>query len=228
MKQTYLKKTATLAGLMGFLLMAAGCTSPEGLFGAIDETASPEKAKLEKKISVSELTSTVIVEFESGRSGLADIEKGKLLGFIEAQRLNFGEAVEVELPTFEGSNGLNEQRFVQVAEFLQDRGFNVAPRVTRENAPDSLRVYFVQYVATVDPNCRKGWYKPEGIGYENLPLPYMGCANADALAGMVANPKDLVAPANSDAMIGERAARPVEVYRKGAGSSAAPAAGGGQ
>ncbi|MEX0582895.1 MAG: CpaD family pilus assembly lipoprotein, partial [Sneathiella sp.] len=143
MKQTYLKKPATLGGLMGLLLMVAGCTSPEGLFGAIDETASPEKAKLEKKITVSELTSTVVVAFDSGRPGLADMEKGKLLGFIEAQRLNFGEAVEVELPNFEGNNGLNELRFAQVAEFLQDRGFAVTPRITRENAPDSLRVYFV-------------------------------------------------------------------------------------
>ncbi len=220
MQQNLFKKTMTQAGLMGMLLLIASCTSPEGLFGAYENTATPEKAKLEKKITVSELTPTLIVDFEAGRGRLADMEKGKLLGFIEAQNIEFGETVEVELPNIRGSSGLNEQRFAEVATFLQDRGFSVAPRATKENAADSLRVYFVKYVATVDPNCEKGWHKPKGLGYENLPLPYMGCANADALAGMIANPRDLVDPANESSAIGERAAKAVEQYRAGAASSA--------
>ena len=221
MKQNLFKKSATLAGLMGMLMLAASCTSPEGLFGGHDNTATPEKAKLEKKITVSELTPTIIVDFESGRGSLADMEKGKLLGFIEAQDIEFGETVEVEFPKSQGSSGLSEQRFAEVATFLQDQGFSVEPRATKENAANSLRVYFVKYVATVDPNCQKGWYKPEGLAYENLPLPYMGCANADALAGMIANPRDLVDPANESSAIGERAAKAVEQYRAGAAGSAA-------
>ena len=219
MQQKLFKKSAMLAGLAGMLLITASCTSPEGLVGAYDETATPEKAKLEKKITVSELTPTIIVDFEIGRARLEDIEKGKLLGFVEAQDIQFGETVEVELPYYEGNRGLNEQRFVEVAEFLQDRGFSVTPRVTKESAPDSLRVYFVKYVATVDPNCEKGWYKPKGLGYENLPLPYMGCANADALAGMIANPRDLVDPANESPAMGERAAKAIEKYRSGGATS---------
>jgi pilus assembly protein CpaD len=212
------KKSATLASLIGVLLFTASCMSPEALVGQYDETATPEKAKLEKKITVSTLTPTMIVDFEAGRGRLADMEKGKLLGFIEAQGIQFGETVEVELPYFQGNNGLNEQRFAEVAEFLQLQGFSVTPRFTRENAPDSLRVYFVKYVATVDPNCEKGWYKPKGLGYENLPLPYMGCANADALAGMVANPRDLVDPSHESPAMGERAAKAVEKYRGTASS----------
>ncbi|MZR31907.1 CpaD family pilus assembly lipoprotein [Sneathiella litorea] len=220
MQQKLVRKSKMLVGLAGLLLLTASCTSPEGLVGANGETASPEKAKLEKKITVSELTPTIIVGFEAGRSGLADIEKGKLLGFIDAQQIEFGETVEVELPSFEGNSGLNEQRFAEVAHFLQVQGFSVAPRATRENAANSLRVYFVKYVATVDPNCQKGWYKPKGLGHENLPLPYMGCANAEALAGMIANPKDLVNPATNDSAIGERAAKAIEQYRKGSAGSA--------
>ncbi|MBO0333662.1 hypothetical protein J0X12_08560 [Sneathiella sp. CAU 1612] len=220
MQQNLFKKSATLASLVGMLLLTASCTSPEGLMGAYDRTATPEKATLDKKISVSELTPTIIVDFEAGRARLPDMEKGKLLGFIEAQEIEFGETVEVEFPSIQGNSGLSEQRFAEVAEFLQDRGFSVAPRATKESGTDSLRVYFVKYIATVDPNCQKGWYKPKGIGYENLPLPYMGCANADALAGMIANPRDLVDPANESAAIGERAAKAIENYRAGAASSA--------
>ena len=225
MTQKIVKKSATLAGVIGMLALATACTSPGGFFGAYDDTATPEKAKLEKKIMVSELTPTIVIGFEIGRSRLKDMEKGKLLGFIEAQEINFGETVEVEFPNFQGSKGLNEQRFAQVADFLQNRGFSVAPRVTAENASNSVRVYFVKYVATVDPGCKKGWYKPKGMEYENLPLPNMGCANADALAGMVANPRDLIDPANADPSIGERAAKAVEKYRASSGSSSSAASG---
>ncbi len=224
MQQKLFMKSATLAGLMGMLLLTASCTSPEALFGQLDDTASPEKAKLEKKIMVSELTPTIAVGFESGRSGLADIEKGRLLGFIDAQEIEFGETVEVEFPNIQGAGGLGEQRFAEVAAFLQDRGFSVAPRLTAESTADSLRVFFVKYVATVDPNCEKGWYKPKGLGYENLPLPYMGCANANALANMVANPRDLVDPSSEDNALGERAAKAVQKYRGGSSGGAAAAA----
>ena len=222
MRENLLKKSITLAGLVGFVILTAACTSPEGLFGAHDITATPEKAKDEKKITVTQLTPTIVVGFPGGRANLSDMEKGRLLGFIDAQDIQFGESVEVEFPNH-GGIGLNEQRFAEVAAFLQDRGFEVAPRVSAESEPNALRVYFVKYVATVDPSCQKGWYKPDGLGYENLPLPYMGCANAEALADMVANPRDLVDPSAADRALGERAAKAVEKYRSGSGGGAAAA-----
>ncbi|PHQ69608.1 MAG: hypothetical protein COB93_07605 [Sneathiella sp.] len=219
MKRTILKKKLPQAGLMMLLLATASCGPAEFILGDYENTANPENATLEKKITVSELTPTVIVDFGPGRAGLSDLEKGRLLGFIDAQDIGFGEPVEVELPTFQGSDGLNERRFGDVAEFLQERGFEVSPRTTRESGANSLRVYFVKYVATVDPSCEKGWHKPRALDYQNLPLPYMGCANASALAGMLANPKDLIDPASEDPAMGERAAKAVEKYRASTGSS---------
>lgn|SRR5690606_6367557 len=222
MQVNLLKKSASLAGLAGLLMLTAACTSPAGLMGAYDVTATPANATIEKKITVSTLNPTIIVGFPAAQSGLSDMEKGRLLGFVDAQGINFGEPVDVEFPR-DGGGGLNEQRFAAVASFLQDRGFKVSPRVSTESMPNALRVTFVKYVATVDPVCQKGWHKPEGLGYENLPLPYMGCANAEALAGMVANPRDLVDPSDADMTLGERAARAVEKYRGSSSGGAAAA-----
>ena len=221
MKPTIFMKKLPHASVFAMVLAITSCGPAEYIVGGYKNIANPENAKLEKKITVSELTPTVIVDFGAGRAGLSDLEKGKLLGFIEAQKIGFGEPVEVELPTFQGNGGLNEKRFGEVAEFLQDRGFEVSPRATRENGANSLRVYFVKYVATVDPSCEKGWHKPRALDYQNLPLPYMGCANASALAGMIANPKDLVDPSTEDPSIGERAAKAVEKYRGGVASGGA-------
>ncbi|MEH6546574.1 MAG: CpaD family pilus assembly lipoprotein [Sneathiella sp.] len=208
-------KRLNLISLVALSALSVAC-SPVAFDPSFNETASTQNANLAKNISVDKLTPTVIVEFEPGRAGMSDLSKGKILGFLEAQGIGFGADLEVELPTFVGNSGLNEQRFGEVSEFLQDRGFKISPVVTKENSRDSLRVYSTKYVATVDPDCENGWYRPKGLGFENLPLPNMGCSTANALAGMVDNPKDLIDPNNSSPAIGERAAKAVETYRTGA------------
>lgn len=222
MQRIFFKRTVSWAGLLTIGAALAACAPVSFDEGGFQETATTQNAQLEKSIQVNKVTPTVVVDFDPGRSGLDDLDKGRLLGFIEAQNIGFGEKVEVELPPFEGADGINERRFGELAGFLQDRGFEVTPKITNELGTNSLRVYFVKYVATVDPVCEKGWYKPRGLGYENLPLPFLGCATASAFAGMVADPKDLVDPSHGSAADGERAAKAVEQYRAGsAGASGA-------
>ncbi len=228
MQNRIFMKSVPIASLTVMLFALAACAPFSFEAGGFDETATPQKASLDKKIIVEKVSPTVIVEFGQGRAGLSDLEKGKILGFIQAQEIGFGQEVEVELPSFSGNGGLNERRFGELAGFLQDRGFEVSPRTTQENGQNSLRVYFVKYVATVDPDCENGWYKPRGLGYENLPLPNMGCSTASALAGMLANPKDLVDPASEDPAMGERAAKAVQNYRSGSAGGSASSGGGSQ
>lgn len=208
-------KRLNLISLVALSAVSVAC-SPVAFDPSFDNTATPQNAQLAKNISVDKLTPTVIVEFEPGRSGMDELSKGKILGFLEAQGIGFGDEIDVELPTFVGNGGLNEQRFGEVSEFLQDRGYKVSAVVNKENNPNTLRVYSTKYVATVDPVCEKGWYRPKGLGFENLPLPNMGCSTANALAGMLDNPKDLVDPNNSGPGSAERGAKSVEKYRTGA------------
>lgn len=219
MQKRILMKSAPLASVSAMLFALAACAPFSFEEGGFTETASPQLASLDKQINVEKVSPTVIVEFGQGRAGLSDLEKGKILGFIQAQEIGFGQEVEVELPSFSGNGGLNERRYGELAGFLQDRGFEVSPRTTQESGQNSLRVYFVKYVATIDQDCENGWYRPRGLGYENLPLPNMGCSTASALAGMLANPKDLIDPSSEDPAIGERAAKSVEKYRSGTASS---------
>ncbi|MCF8467148.1 MAG: CpaD family pilus assembly protein [Sneathiella sp.] len=225
MQRTIIGKSVTWTSVLVLGALLTACSS-SGLPGSdFKETATTQNAMLDKKINVERVTPTVVVNFATGRAGMNDLERGKLLGFIEAQQIGFGEKVEVELPPFQGTGGLSEQRFGGLAAYLQERGFAVTPRVTNETAENSLRVYFVKYIATVDPICEQGWYKPKHLGHENLPLPFMGCSTASALAGMVANPKDLVDPAAMSPADGERAAKAIEKYRSGAGSGSTAASG---
>ncbi|TNE42615.1 MAG: hypothetical protein EP348_00125, partial [Alphaproteobacteria bacterium] len=185
MQKTVIQKIVIGSGLLSLGLLMSAC-APVAFDPGYKETATPQNAWMSKQINVNKLTPTAVVTFTPGTGAMSELEKGRLLGFIEAQGIGYGEEVEVELPPFENSNGLNEQRFGALAGFLQDRGFNVTPRVARETQNNMLRVYFVKYVATVDPICDRGWTNPKGLSYENLPLPHLGCATASNLANMVA------------------------------------------
>ncbi|WP_025899444.1 CpaD family pilus assembly lipoprotein [Sneathiella glossodoripedis] len=181
--------------------------------------ASPATANMAKQINVQVLTPTFVTRFDSSGAEFSDLEKGRLLGFLQAQGIKFGEEVYLELPPFDDPGGVNEQRFGAVGSFLQDQGLKVSPKIVGDGLRNSLRVYYSKYVATADPKCAKGWHRPAGTSYENLPLPNMGCATASAFAQMVANPKDLVSPAQIGGYDGERAAKSILKYKLGGKSS---------
>ena len=143
------------------------------------------------------------------------MEKGRLLGFIQAQDVNYGDALQLELPPFSDALGINKIRYGAIGSFLEDEGFKIKPKITNDGLRDSLRVYFTKYVATIDPVCEKGWHLPTGNAYENLPLPHMGCATAAAFVQMLANPKDLIHPRKMGPYDGERAALSIQSYRTG-------------
>lgn len=200
-------------------LLAAGCTPIDPETGLATLRATPEKAQMKKKITVKEFTPIFVVRFDANRTGFTDMEKGRLLGFIQAQDVDFGEVLQLELPPFNDANGVNKLRYGAIGSFLEDEGFKISPKVTKDGLRDSLRVYFSKYVATVDPICEKGWHIPSGTAYENLPLPHMGCSTASAFVQMLANPKDLIKPKDIGPYDGERAALSIQSYRTGSSGS---------
>ena len=208
-------------GFLGLVAMIGlgGCAPRDPETGEISLRASPETALMNKEIAVKKLTPVFVVKFEPEGSAFSELEKGRLLGFIEAQGAKFGDALQLELPPFSDAAGLNEERFGAIGSFLQDEGFIVEPKLARDGLENSLRVFFTKYVATVDPDCSRGWTRPEGQEYEALPLEHMGCSTASNLAQMLANPKDLVDPEDIGAYDGERAARSIQRYKLGGSSS---------
>ncbi|WP_169546077.1 CpaD family pilus assembly lipoprotein [Sneathiella aquimaris] len=223
-------KFSKKAGLIGLGLLALGACAPtDPVTGEKVLRANPENSTLNKQINVSKVTPTFVVNFPQNDDVFSDLEKGRLLGFLEAQGTGFGDALQVELPPFSDSAGINEARFGAIGSFLQDQGFVVEPKLARDGLENSLRVYYTKYVATVDPDCAKGWRRPEGTNYENLPLPHMGCSTASSLAQMIADPKDLVDPKTMGAYDGHRAAQSILKYRSGGKSAAGkPAPSGGK
>ncbi|MEP3244570.1 MAG: CpaD family pilus assembly lipoprotein [Sneathiella sp.] len=207
------------AGLLGLSLVMglSACGAPrDPETGELALRANPQTAMMTKQINVQKLTPTFVVKFEPEKSVFSELEKGRLLGFIQAQGAEFGDVLQLELPPFSDAAGMNEERFGAIGGFLQDEGFTVEPKLARDGLENSLRVYFTKYVATVDPKCSRGWTRPKGQEYESLPLEHMGCATASNLTQMLANPKDLIEPGTMGPYDGARAALSILKYQAGA------------
>lgn len=197
------------------LLSMAACAPRDPVTGEEMLRANAQNASMTKQINVQKVTPVFVVKFTPDAARFSDLEKGRLLGFLEAQNARFGDVLEVELPPFSDAAGVNEERFGTIGGFLQDQGYTVEPRLERDGLENSLRIFFTKYVATVDPECAKGWRKPEGLQYESLPLPHMGCSTASNLAQMLSDPKDLIEPRVMGGYDGARAAASIAKYRGG-------------
>jgi len=217
---SFLRMSApVLAGLM----LVGACAPIDPMTGQEKLRANPYTSAMNKKIIVNKMNPVFIVQFKEGEAEVSELQKGRILGFLDAHQAPYGSEMQIELPEFNDAAGVNESRYGSVGAFLEDMGYEVSPRIVKDGLRDSLRIYHEKYVATVDPACDGNWTEPDGNRFENLPLPHMGCATASALARMVVNPKDLVEPSGIRGTDGERAALSIYKYRSRGTSSSSSA-----
>lgn len=227
MMQKIHNKTNILMSMIAVAALAACAPFDPETGKPAELRASPETTIMAKKINVEELKPVFVVRFDDRKAVFSDLQRGRLLGFFEAQRVRFGDELQLELPPFNDTENVNEIRFGAIGSFLEDQGFTVIPKVSGEGLRNSLRVYYSKYVATIDSDCAKGWRRPAGTSYENLPIPHMGCATTSALAQMIENPKDFVSPKTPGGYNGQRAALSIMKYRGSASGGAKGGSSGG-
>lgn len=224
MKNFSMKNMAKISGVV--LLSAAvltACAPRNDETGEVELRATPKTAIMNKDIEVSRFSPSVKIDFGSGLGQVSEGQKLRLDHFMKIQKIPFGSVVEVELPAENANSDLASLRYGALGGYLLEQGYDVQPKVSADSAENALRVYVTRYVAIVEADCQKGWRRPEGTNYENLPLPHMGCSTASTLAAMIANPKDLIEPGALDAADAERASKAIQKYRGSKGGAAAAA-----
>ncbi len=151
---------------------------------------------------------------------LAPGEAERVIGWLSAMKLRYGDQVAIDDPNPYGSRAR-----AQVAAIIANQGMrltNPAPITTAPMAAGTIRVVVSRASAAV-PGCpdftRSGSSEFEGSSTSNY-----GCATNASLAAMVANPMDLVRGQPGDDTVDTmQSSRAVGAYRK-----ATPTGGGGQ
>lgn len=157
-------------------LSAAACSGPAWDNASLNSARQP----------VIERTSYTL-DVASGYDGLSIPEQQRVAGWFESMGLKYGDRVSIDDPLANGATR------AAVAAIAARRGILLAegaPITTGQVQPGMARVVITRSSASV-PNC-PNWDRKSDANYANATSPGYGCAINGNLAGMVANPEDLL------------------------------------
>lgn len=203
-------KTALLSIL---LLATASCGTP---FNGAQHGMSVQEAH---PISVDSQTVTLTIDGDPSTSDISDVDRARLKAFAHAYMLNGHGPLTITAPSGTGDDINGQEAAADIRKALNDAGVpwpalgGATYRTGAAAEKAQLIVSYTHYVAT--PSECGVWSGVRGRDYRNLRSPNLGCATMNNYAAMIADPHDLIAPADVDPRDGEAVVRAIELYREG-------------
>lgn len=156
-------------------------------------------------------TQTIALRFAPGDVLPETGEAERLADFLRRLDVGADDQVAVVEPAI--AESLAAKRRQAVASLLAKRRIASARLVDRQLDPQTIEVVVRRAVVTV-PGC-PDWSKTPGNSYDNTVSSNFGCANANNLARMVADPADLARGRDPGPADGNYGAVSIQSYRKG-------------
>lgn len=192
--------------------LAAGCA------GAWN---GPEKAMTvaeEHPISVDSQIVTLTIDLDRSATELSSVDKSRLRAFADAYLVGGHGPLTITAPSGTSDDLDGQETASDIRKYLHEVGVDWASITgsTYRAADDrgtKIIVSYTHYVAT--PSACGVWKGLRARDYANLRSPNFGCATQNNLAAMVADPRDLVTPADSAPPDSAARIRGVNSYRAG-------------
>lgn len=190
-------------------LLAVGCA------GAWNGPEDALTIAEEHPITVDSQVVTMTVAVEDAMSAL---DRSRVVAFANAYLANGHGPVSISAP--EASKRYDAAAEVRKA--LNDTGvswddMSSAGYIPAEGSNREIVLSYTRYVAT--PSACGVWEGMKARDYANLRSPNFGCATQNNIAAMVADPRDLMQPADETPADAMARIRGVKAYREGAKTS---------
>lgn len=190
--------------------LAGGCA---GAWNGADEAISIAE---EHPITVDSQTVTLTLDVDDG--GLSAMDQARVRAFADAYLTGGHGPLSVTSPAGAGSTKAGDAA-ADARKALNDAGvpwedMNGTSYIATEGGSRQVVLSYTRYVATAS-DCGI-WQGETARGYANLRSANFGCATQNNLAAMVADPRDLVEPADETAADAPARIRGVNLYREGA------------
>ena len=172
-------------------------------------------------IMVSQQPSHLNVHVPRGAHGLSPTQRADVIDFVNRYRA--ADAGNSRLVISVPSGAPNEVAAMNatgdIRALLLDGGFNesgitVEAFNDESNPAPPIRISYMRYVAE-GPQCGHDWSQNLAHGPNNNSYPNFGCSNQRNLAGMIANPADLLGPRSEGQRYAERRDEIMDKYVKG-------------
>lgn len=168
----------------------------------------------------------VSMKVQSGRNklGLSNIQRNKIQDFISDYKESGTGPLKINSPSSAVHDVMAAGASAEVRKIIEYYAIprsslqlaNYYPRNPRVSSP--VIISYRRYAATAS-KCG-AWPESSTITYENKPVWNFGCATQNNLAAMIANPRDLIEPRDSQPADAQRRDKVFENYRAGAVTTA--------
>ncbi|HMO86274.1 MAG TPA: CpaD family pilus assembly lipoprotein [Lacipirellulaceae bacterium] len=202
---------------MRALPLAALLAAAVGLTACGDSAPEWSPVEAPKTNSVSVVRQEHIVRFDHGRSELSPHQAAQLAEFLGRQSGQGASAAAISVGPGTGPSGIGAGRERALRAALARRGYNQVDVVytgTDTGGVNQAAVSVNRYVVTT-PRCPNFSKAPE-YNYTNTTYSNFGCASAQNLGVMVADPADLVRGRPEGAQDGAGSVLGIQRYRAGA------------
>lgn len=208
-----LKQAGKIALLSATALLAASCAS---VFNGREHATTVAE---DHPISVDSQTVTLTINVDPTVNELSEMDRSRLRAFADAYMRGGHGPLAITAPSGTPQDFEGQELAADVRKALNDAGvpWSALPGATYRTGGgpdgDTLIVSYTHYVAT--PSQCGVWKGLRARDYRNLRSPNYGCATQNNIAAMLADPHDLVAPADATPRDAAGVARVMEAWRAG-------------
>ena len=170
-------------------------------------------------IAVDSQVVTLTIDVDPSVNEIRDIDRARLNAFANAYLVKGHGPITVTAPSGGRDDLVAQELAADVRQLLNDGGVSyeqmTGASYLANGAGNERQVVlsYTSYVATPSP-CGV-WTSEIKNRYKNLPHPNFGCADQNNLAAMIADPRDLIVPADEAPADATARVRAIEAYREG-------------
>ncbi|HRX38032.1 MAG TPA: CpaD family pilus assembly protein [Parvularculaceae bacterium] len=207
-------RTALRLSLMASIAaLAAGCA---GAWNGRDQAMTVAE---EHPISVDSQTVTLTIDLDRSTKELTSVDKARLRAFADSYLTNGHGPLTVTAPSGTSDDFDGQETASDVRKYLNEIGvpwsdITGSSYRAADDRGTKLIVSYTHYVAT--PSACGVWAGVKARDYANMHTPNFGCATQNNIAAMLADPHDLIAPADETPPDSTARIRGVQAYREGA------------
>ncbi|MEM9619977.1 MAG: CpaD family pilus assembly protein [Pseudomonadota bacterium] len=179
----------------------------------------------EHPISVDSQVVTLTIDNDLSTTDLSEVDSARLRAFADAYMNNGHGPLTITAPSGTSADFDGQETAADIRGALHKAGVpwsalaGATYRTGGSAAADQLILSYTHYVATAS-ECGI-WKGIRGRDYRNLRTPNFGCATQNNLAVVLADPHDLIAPADQDPRDATTTVRAIDAYRAGEVTSSA-------
>ena len=207
-------KVVKAALLSSAALAAASCAG--GPFNGAQHAMTVAE---QHPISVDSQVVTLTIDVDLTTTDLSDMDKARLRAFADSYMRDGHGPLTITAPSGTQNDYEGQETAADIRQALHDVGVpwsaltGATYRTGGSADGDQLILSYTHYVATAS-ECGI-WDGIKGRDFRNLRTPNFGCATQNNFAAMLADPHDLIAPANETPRDGEAVVRAIEAFREG-------------